>query len=180
MYYSLVPWSTDEIPAAPPKSWHNAIPFKAEDAADGEDEVVSGAILKNVHTGEEVTAEASAVFVAIGRTLSTSFLEDLVEFNPVLAGVEHGTLVLGYSQVAMFPTAITSVGSGAAAALDAERWLDEKGLGNEEAEFEAQLLVEPMADGGGGRRQGGDSDSYNVHEDADRRMLGRKRVWLPS
>jgi len=45
--------------------------------------VVSGAILKdNMYTGVESKIDADAVFVAIGHTPSTSFLEGLVEFNP--------------------------------------------------------------------------------------------------
>ncbi|KAL7540262.1 hypothetical protein ACHAXR_009986 [Thalassiosira sp. AJA248-18] len=168
-------------------------PSETEDAADGEDvdldapvdKVVSGAILKNVYTGEETTVEAGAVFVAIGHTPSTSFLEGVVEFNPdhpgyVLAeGTSTRTSVAGIFACgdvsdSIYRQAITSAGSGAAAALDAERWLSEEGLGNEEAEFEAELLAELMADGGGGRRQGDDSDSYNAYEDAGGRMTGMK------
>ena len=68
--------------------------------------------------------------------------------------------------------AVTSAGSGAAAALDAKRWLSEEGLGNEEAEFEAELLAELlMADGGG---RGADADEYKVYEDAGERMTGMK------
>ena len=43
--------------------------------------VVSGAVLKDVYTGEESRVDADAVFVAIGHTPSTSFLEGLVDFN---------------------------------------------------------------------------------------------------
>ena len=55
--------------------------------------------------------------------------------------------------------------------MDAKRWLSEEGLGNEEAEFEAELLVELMADGGG---RGADADEYKVYEDAGERMTGMK------
>jgi len=55
--------------------------------------------------------------------------------------------------------------------LDAKRWLSEEGLGNEEDEFEAELLVELMADGGG---RGADADEYKVYEDAGERMTGMK------
>ena len=55
--------------------------------------------------------------------------------------------------------------------MDAKRWLSEEGLGNEEAEFEAELLVELMADGGG---RGADADEYKVYEDAGERITGMK------
>ena len=55
--------------------------------------------------------------------------------------------------------------------MDAKRWLSEEGLGNEEAEFEAELLVELMADGGG---RGADADECKVYEDAGEKMMGMK------
>ena len=164
----------------------------AEDAQnDGKDvdldapvaKVVSGAVLKDVYTGEETKVEADAVFVAIGHTPSTSFLQGLsgLEFNPDHAGyvLTQGTstktsvpgiFACGDVSDSIYRQAVTSAGSGAAAALDAERWLSEEGLGNEEADFEAELLAEMMADGGG--RQG--ADEYNVYEDAGGRMTGMK------
>ena len=41
----------------------------------------SGAVLKDIYMGVESKIDADAVFVAIGHTPSTSFLEGLVEFN---------------------------------------------------------------------------------------------------
>lgn len=164
----------------------------AEDAQEGEDvdldapvpKVVSGALLKDVYTGDETKLDCEAVFVAIGHTPSTSFLEGLVEFNPEHAGyvLNQGTstrtsipgvFACGDVSDSIYRQAVTSAGSGAAAALDAERWLSEEGLGNEEAEFEAELLAELMADGGG-RQAGDDSGSYNVYDDAGGRMTGMK------
>ena len=164
----------------------------AEDSQqdDGEDvdldapvnKVVSGAMLKDVYTGEETKIDADAVFVAIGHTPSTQFLSGLVEFNPDHAGyvLTQGTstrtsvagiFACGDVSDSIYRQAITSAGSGAAAALDAERWLSEEGLGNEEADFEAELLAELMADGGGGRQQ---EHEYNVYEDAGGKMTGMK------
>lgn len=164
---------------------------EAEDAADDSEDVdldapvtkvVSGAILKDVFTGEETTVDADAVFVAIGHTPSTSFLDGLVEFNPdhpgyvLTQGTSTRTSVAGIFACgdvsdSIYRQAITSAGSGAAAALDAERWLSEEGLGNEEADFEAELLAELMADGGGNQQ---DDSSYNAYEDAGGRMTGMK------
>lgn len=167
---------------------------EAEDAAnDSEDvdldapvpKVVSGAILKDVYTDEETKIEADAVFVAIGHTPSTSFLEGLVDFDPDHSGYvlnqgtstrtsTPGVFACGDVSDSIYRQAITSAGSGAAAALDAERWLSEEGLGNEEADFEAELLAELMADGGGGRSGG--EEEYNVYDDAGGRMTGMKET----
>ena len=57
--------------------------------------------------------------------------------------------------------------------MDAERWLSEEGLGNEEADFEAELLAELMADGAGGEGRRIDNE-YNVYDDAGGRMTGMK------
>lgn len=146
--------------------------------------VVSGAILKDVYTGIETKLDADAVFVAIGHTPSTSFLEGLIEFNPKHPGYVltqgsstrtsvPGIFACGDVSDSVYRQAVTSAGSGAAAALDAERWLSEEGLGNEEADFEAELLAELMADGG----QGGEGhrvDEYNVYDERGGRMTGMK------
>jgi thioredoxin reductase (NADPH) len=121
----------------------------------------------------------SAVFVAIGHLPATSFLEGVVEFDPerpgyvqVLEGSTktsaHGIFAAGDVADSVYRQAITSAGSGAAAALDAERWLSEENLGNEAAELEAELLRELMEDMPSGA---GATESYNVY--ADSSSLGR-------
>ena len=144
------------------------------------EKVVSGAVLKDVYTGEETKVDVDAVFVAIGHTPATSFLEGVVEFNPEHAGyvLTQGTstktsvpgiFACGDVADSIYRQAITSAGSGAAAALDAERWLSEEGLGNEESEFEAELLADIMAND---RR--GSAEEYNVYEEAGGRVSGMK------
>lgn len=142
---------------------------------------VKGAVLKDVVTGEESKISCSAVFVAIGHTPSTKFLEGIVDFDEnhsgyvMTKGVSTRTSVSGVFAAgdvsdAIYRQAVTSAGSGAAAALDAERWLSEEGLGNEEAEFEAALMAELMADDIGTSS----SDTYNAYEDAGGKMTGMK------
>jgi thioredoxin reductase (NADPH) len=134
--------------------------------------IVSGAILKDTATGETTKVVCDAVFVAIGHTPNTSYLKGVVKFNPghpgyveVVAGSTHtsalGIFAAGDVSDAVYRQAITSAGTGAAAALDAERYLSEYGLGNEEAEMEAELMADLMGD-----LSTVDSSVYNVYEEA--------------
>jgi thioredoxin reductase len=148
------------------------------DEADGE-KTVSGAVLKDVLTGETRTLDCDAVFVAIGHTPNTGFLDGVVEFDPEHPGYIKsfdrstrtsipGIFAAGDVSDAIYRQAITSAGSGAAAALDAERYLSEQGLGNEAAELEAELLAELMGDMD--RRQ--PDLGYNAYDEAGGRMEG--------
>mmetsp|Transcript_19393 Transcript_19393/g.28286 ORF Transcript_19393/g.28286 Transcript_19393/m.28286 type:complete len:669 (+) Transcript_19393:42-2048(+) len=153
------------------------------DAVDLDDEqlFVTGALLADAQTGEVTsTLPCAAVFVAIGHTPTTSFLENVVEFDEDHAGYLKtidlstrtsvpGIFAAGDVSDAIYRQAVTSAGSGAAAALDAERWLSEEGLGNEQAEFEAELLAELMSDG-----IDKPTDNYNAYEDVGGRGSGMK------
>ena len=151
----------------------------ADDAAsqdlDSEHRVVSKVILKDTLSGELSSLNVDAVFVAIGHTPTTHFLEGVVEFDPEHTGYVltkagstqtsvPGIFAAGDVADSIYRQAITSAGSGAAAALDAERYLSENGLGNEAAELEAELLAE--LSGGSDSRA-----SYNAYED----LGGRKQ-----
>jgi len=147
---------------------------------DSEQKYVTGAILTDVETGEESKIKAAAVFVAIGHTPTTSFVEGIVEFDEEHPGYVKtplerstqttvaGIFAAGDVSDPVYRQAVTSAGSGAAAALDAERWLSEEGLGNEEAEFEAELMAELMAD------DDISANSYNSYEEMGGRMTGMK------
>lgn len=148
---------------------------------DSEQMFVSGAILKDVVTGEESTIPCSAVFVAIGHTPATKFLEDIVDFDERHKGYlmtqgestrtsVPGIFAAGDVSDAVYRQAVTSAGSGAAAALDAERWLSEENLGNEEADFEAALMAELMAD----EIHTLEREQYNVYEDVGGKVSGVK------
>lgn len=149
---------------------------------DEEKMFVTGVVLEDTVTSEESTLDTSAVFIAIGHTPTTSFLKDIVDFDPEHEGYiktvdrstrtsTSGIFASGDVSDAIYRQAITSAGSGAAAALDAERWLSEEGLGNEQAEFEAELLAELMADGSLDKN---DDSGYNAYEDAGGRGSGVK------
>lgn len=141
--------------------------------------VVKSVVLENVETKEETRLTVDAVFIAIGHTPSTSFLQDIVEFEEHHPGYvktfDHSTrtsvpgiFAAGDVADSVYRQAITSAGSGAAAALDAERWLSEEGLGNEAEELEAELMAELIS---------GEEKidiSYNAYEDAGGRVEGMK------
>eukprot|EP00520_Triparma_pacifica_P012214 CAMPEP_0118668926 /NCGR_PEP_ID=MMETSP0785-20121206/20616_1 /TAXON_ID=91992 /ORGANISM="Bolidomonas pacifica, Strain CCMP 1866" /LENGTH=686 /DNA_ID=CAMNT_0006563551 /DNA_START=149 /DNA_END=2209 /DNA_ORIENTATION=+ len=154
----------------------------------GEDEggvetrtVVSNVVITDVNSGADTTLDCAAVFVAIGHSPNTKFLEGVVDYNPEHKGYlltsppststsVDGIFAAGDSADAIYRQAITSAGSGAAAALDAERFLSERGLGNEEAEFQAELLREMMGESEGKEEEGG----YNAYADSANAGRGRK------
>lgn len=143
--------------------------------------VVSGVVVKNVLTGDQRMMDCDAVFVAIGHSPNTGFLDGVVEFDLDHPGYIKsfgqsartsvpGIFAAGDVSDAVYRQAITSAGSGAAAALDAERYLSEEGLGNEEAEMEAELLRELANEM---NEASSDSDiGYNAYEDAGGRVHG--------
>jgi thioredoxin reductase (NADPH) len=148
--------------------------------------VVTGVVLKDVTTNDVRRMDCDAVFVAIGHTPNTNFLQTAegIEFDPHHAGYlltvgtstktsVAGIFAAGDVSDSIYRQAITSAGSGAAAALDAERWLSEEGLGNEAAELEAELMAE-MTGSAAEDAASGASLGYNAYEDVGGRMQGMK------
>jgi thioredoxin reductase len=95
--------------------------------------VVSGAILKDIYTGVESKIDADAVFVAIGHTPSTSFLEGLVEFNPKHPGyvLTQGSSTRRqnreYLHVDMFLIAFTVKQSPVLGVVPRQHWMPSDG-----------------------------------------------------
>jgi len=99
---------------------------------------ITGVRLRNTATGEEEDVECGGLFVAIGHTPNTAFLEGQVELSP------HGYVklchafrtetsvpgVFGAGDVMddYYRQAITAAGTGCMAALEAERWLAHHGV----------------------------------------------------
>mmetsp|Transcript_6925 Transcript_6925/g.10098 ORF Transcript_6925/g.10098 Transcript_6925/m.10098 type:complete len:653 (+) Transcript_6925:80-2038(+) len=140
---------------------------------------VTAVKVKDVETNEMTEIPTRALFVAIGHTPTTQFLKGVVEFDPQHPGYisatgrsthtsEPGVFAAGDVSDAVYRQAITSAGSGAAAALDAERYLSENNLGNEAAELEAELLAEIMGDGPD------EAITYNAYSDVGGRGAGVK------
>lgn len=101
-------------------------------------ESISALVLKDTETGETSELEVGGMFVAIGHTPATRFLQDSgLEFDEkgyiVLNGRSSATNIPGVyaaGDVAddRYRQAITAAGTGCQAALDAEHWLGDKGL----------------------------------------------------
>ncbi|MDQ3984998.1 MAG: thioredoxin-disulfide reductase [Actinomycetota bacterium] len=100
------------------------------------DTKVSGARLRNVETGEESKVEAGGLFVAIGHRPNTDLFEGKVEMSGgyILTKGEGtqtsvpGVFAAGDVVDFRYRQAITAAGMGCMAAMDAERYLEEKRL----------------------------------------------------
>lgn len=99
---------------------------------------ITGLRLENTENGELEDLDVGGLFVAIGHTPNTEFLEGQLELTPYnyirtkplrtatsIAGVfAAGDVVDDY-----YRQAVTAAGMGCMAALEAERWLAHQGLG---------------------------------------------------
>jgi thioredoxin reductase (NADPH) len=114
--------------------WNSVV----EDVIGNPHDGVTGVKVKNMVTQDTATIEAKGMFVAIGHTPSTKFLEGHVALNDKkyivlkdgfrsLTSVE-GVFAAGDCADSVYRQAITAAGMGCKAAIDAERWLAEQGI----------------------------------------------------
>jgi thioredoxin reductase (NADPH) len=99
--------------------------------------MLEGAKLKNVKTGKESTLPCSGLFYAIGHDPNTKFLGGRVDLDEdgyikvtpgrTFTSVE-GVFACGDVVDKIYRQAVSAAGTGCMAALDAERWLTEKGV----------------------------------------------------
>jgi thioredoxin reductase (NADPH) len=98
---------------------------------------VQGLRLKDTRTGAEETMAVQGLFLAIGHKPNTEFLRGALDMDDqgyikihdnTRSSVE-GVFVAGDVFDRRYRQAITAAGSGCQAAIDAERWLEEKGHG---------------------------------------------------
>ena len=98
------------------------------------DKVVNGVRLRNVVTGEESEIETDGVFEYVGLTPNTRLFKDQLELNPggyIKTDKRQRTSVPGvYAagdvQDPWFRQTVVAAGAGAAAAIEAERFLAER------------------------------------------------------
>ncbi len=99
---------------------------------------ISGVRLKDTKTGEESELPLGGLFMAIGHTPATGFLEGqlavdekgyvkLADQYRTTTSVD-GVFAAGDVADSVYRQAVTAAGMGCKAALDAERWLAEQGI----------------------------------------------------
>jgi thioredoxin reductase (NADPH) len=99
---------------------------------------VTGARLRNVKTGKQEVLGTDAVFVAIGHQPNTAIFQgqlplDEREYAQTIdaegtASAIDGVFVAGDVRDHRYRQAVTAAGDGCRAAMDAERWLEERGV----------------------------------------------------
>jgi thioredoxin reductase (NADPH) len=103
----------------------------------GDERGMTGAVLKNLETGEQTTIKATGLFVAIGHRPNTDLFDKALETLPngyirTVPGSTRtsvdGVFACGDVQDPVYRQAVTAAGSGCMAAIDAERYMIEHGL----------------------------------------------------
>ncbi len=100
------------------------------------DQSVTGVRLRNLVDGSESTLDAAGVFVAIGHLPNTELFAGQLELDdagyivvktPSTATSVDGVFAAGDVVDRTYRQAVTAAGTGCAAAIDAERWLEAHG-----------------------------------------------------
>ena len=112
--------------------------------------------LKNAQTGDVKRIECNGAFVAIGHDPNTKILKNtgvdmdgngyLKTFDGTTRTSIDGLFAAGDVADKVYRQAITSAGSGAMSALDAERWLSENGIQDEREAVIDDVMAELMSE----------------------------------
>ena len=102
------------------------------------DEMITGVRLRDTKTGEESELEVGGLFMALGHTPATDFLEAQLELDekryiklkdPYRSTTSvEGVFAAGDCADSVYRQAVTAAAMGCKAAIDAEHWLAEKGI----------------------------------------------------
>ncbi|MGZ3845794.1 MAG: thioredoxin-disulfide reductase [Flavisolibacter sp.] len=101
------------------------------------EKTVEGVRIRNNKTGEKVEIPVKGFFVAIGHTPNSEIFKGVIEMDEAgyiktIPGTSktnlEGIFAAGDVQDKIYRQAVTAAGSGCMAALDAERYLSEKGF----------------------------------------------------
>jgi len=101
------------------------------------DEFVTGVRARNVKTDRIEQLAVEAIFIAIGHEPNTQLVRDQIDLNPigyikVVPGRSQtnvdGVFACGDAMDPIYRQAVTAAGTGCMAAIDAERWLAERGV----------------------------------------------------
>ncbi len=113
--------------------WNSVV----QEVLGDDDRGVTGVRVKNIQTQEERVLDAAGMFCAIGHTPNTRFLKGQLECDAkgyirlkdpsrTTTSVD-GVFAAGDVADSVYRQAITAAGMGCKAALDAERWLADRG-----------------------------------------------------
>ena len=102
------------------------------------DPMITGVRLSDTKTHQDSTLEVGGLFMAIGHTPATAFLKGQLELDakqyiklkdPYRSTTSvDGVFAAGDCVDSVYRQAVTAAGMGCKAAIDAERWLGEKGI----------------------------------------------------
>ena len=102
------------------------------------DEMITGVTLEDTTNGATSTLELGGLFMAIGHTPITDFLDGQIELDekgyiklkdPYRSTTSvEGVFVAGDVADSVYRQAVTAAGMGCKAAIDAERWLSDQGI----------------------------------------------------
>jgi len=94
---------------------------------------VTGALLKNVNTGETFTHECEGIFLVIGHKTNTDIFKGIIDMDETgylitkkttTETIIPGVFACGDCQDHVYRQAVTAAGSGCMSAIDAERYLE--------------------------------------------------------
>ena len=118
--------------------WNKVVVDCLSEGEVGKNEKLRAIVLEDTKTGERSELAVKGMFVAIGHTPTTKFLQDSgLDFDEAgYIDLHHrhsatnieGVFAAGDVADAEYRQAITAAGMGCQAAIDAERWLGAKGL----------------------------------------------------